>query len=102
MKHAISALKAILVIPLTLCLAPPVVAEESAEWHGTLYRNGGHFGEANSDERLEYGLPVAVAPCSDFAPLTFDTLVSVDDAWDFDDTSSPQTMSRVSLKTTKP
>ncbi len=34
---------------------------DSETWPGTLYRNGGHFGLANSDVKLEQEQPVVVA-----------------------------------------
>lgn len=40
----------------------PVMGGESETWSGTLYRNGGYFGDANSDERLEGGQASAKQP----------------------------------------
>lgn len=40
----------------------PVMGGESETWSGTLYRNGGYYGDANSDERLEGGQASATQP----------------------------------------
>lgn len=49
---------------LTALISLPVQAE-SETWPGTLYRNGGHFGMANSDASLERTLVIAGAPSSE-------------------------------------
>lgn len=41
------------------------VHAESEVWPGTLYRNGGHYGTANSDVSLEQSVVIAGAPSSD-------------------------------------
>lgn len=48
-------------------LAPSARAGDTQTWDGTLYRNGGYYGEANSDERLEIGSIPFPAPATEAA-----------------------------------
>src|SRR5512139_2970107 len=47
MKNSSSIILPALVIG--LCLSQPVLADGTQTWPGTLYRNGGYFGDQNSD-----------------------------------------------------
>jgi cell wall-associated NlpC family hydrolase len=54
----------LIILGLGAVITLPVQAESEA-WPGTLYRNGGHFGMANSDVILEQPAVIAGAPSSD-------------------------------------
>ena len=55
MKTNIKVVHALSAFTIALCIAQTAFAGETVTWPGTLYRNGGHFGEANSDESIENG-----------------------------------------------
>lgn len=54
----------LIALGLSAVISLPAQAESEA-WSGTLYRNGGHFGMANSDVILEQPAVIAGAPSSD-------------------------------------
>lgn len=53
MQQHITPLKMISALALSVGIAAPACAGQSEAWSGNLYRNGGHFGDANSDLRFE-------------------------------------------------
>jgi hypothetical protein len=61
MKYPFSAWKPLFTLCMALGITLPGYAADNQSWSGTLYRNGGHFGTANSDTQLESAQPATPA-----------------------------------------
>jgi len=58
-----------LISMLLAAISLPALGADALEYGNTLYRNGGHFGDANSDVGIERGeLVIAAAPAAPELP----------------------------------